>query len=280
MKFVRKWWDLGLLFYRQVVNIISTIVFTVACMVGDKAFTKIFEFGVLDYTIKVYWLLDIIGALAVLKLYLDSTFVKDHKENQHYKLITSALENKIEYQVSQYKVHMESYLQLIANDFLKLKSCERITIYRPHSSNYTKLARYSRDPALKSPGRPHYPKNEGFISLALRNDDRFFVRQHLCDPSVDVGAYHREVSQLAPIPVDTIKSMSMKSRAYAVFALEEPQYGNTVAIVVIESTKRKFSDLNLIKSEMTGNSKKQIIHYIKGNSYFEPDISFAQGKGF
>lgn len=271
----------NLLFYwKQIAYVGNTVALAIASLSGEKAFSLIWTFDLAGWHYSVPWMIDIIMLLTFTNLIFNREWFTDHKENAMLNQKVDDLTSQIGNQNALYRKKLEENLQNVANFILELRVEDRITIYRPHQKNVTKLARFSQNVALITDGRTYYPRDEGFIAKALGTSNRYVIKQNLPDPNAGIDAYVRSIQEACDIPESVIKSINVKSRAYAVFALEDETTQQAEAIVVIESTLKKFDDVNILKTKMNGPAKKFLLHFVKAYKNFEPDTNIAFSKGF
>lgn len=170
---------------------------------------------------------------------------------------------------------LKSYLAILFSK-LSLTDEERVSVYHHKVDHFSLLCRYSSNPELEKKGRPAYPDDQGFIGKGFR--ENFLHTENLPNPSSNLDRYVEEVMKQCAIKKEVLADLSMKSRSYTVYAIENPITTKRIAVIVFESTKYNFNKVNEIAS-IIDELGKQIVSYIYYSEDVRPELSFAKEKG-
>jgi len=226
-----------------------------------------------------YWLLAVSLALyvpSIIKIIKNKT-----RSSKQEEIIESLSKEKEEYEKSilnyqeGFENFLKSYLAIIFSK-LELTDDDRISIYFHQSDHFSLLCRYSSNPAITKKGRPTYPDNQGFVAKGFQ--ESFLHINNLPNPNSNEDKYIAEVKKLCKIDESALRSLSMKSRSYSVFAIEHPITTNRVAVIVFESKRYDFDKCDEIV-KLLPELGKQVVSYIYYSENIRPELSFAKQKG-
>lgn len=152
----------------------------------------------------------------------------------------------------------KDFLRQVSN-YLRLSNSDRISLYVFNETKFQIIGRYSENPLYDFCSREEYPRNEGYIAKCFENNDGkpYFYKNNL--PKNTHKRYFETVSKETGMTIESLKKLSMKSRAY--FArLVKDDNKNNVGILLIETIN---SDINISPKELNDEIEKLIIPHLK-----------------
>lgn len=168
------------------------------------------------------------------------------------------LELSIEYLGQSLAGLPKDFLRQVSN-YLRLSNSDRISLYVFNETKFQIIGRYSENPLYDFCNREEYPRNEGYIAKCFENNDGkpYFYKNNL--PKNTHKKYFDTVSKETGMSVESLKKLSMKSRAY--FArLVKDDNKNNVGILLIETIN---TDINVSPKELNDEIEKLIIPHLK-----------------
>lgn len=143
--------------------------------------------------------------------------------------------------------------------YLGLSNSDRISLYVFDQNKFQIIGRYSENPHYNSCNREKYPIHEGYIAKCFENNDGkpYFFRNNL--PKNTHKRYFEMVSKETGMSIESLKKLSMKSRAYF-GRLVKDDNKNNVGILLIETIN---PDINVSPKELNDEIEKLIIPHLK-----------------
>lgn len=149
-------------------------------------------------------------------------------------------------------------LEFLVRD-LKFTPRDRVSIYKHQGNHFIPLGRYCSNPKFAARGRPYYPDNQGCIGRAWHAGE--FVIEELPDP--DVYPYLYIVAQQEyGLDEETVRGLTMKSRTYGGFVIEDSGRRRNIAIIVFESTDAQRFNYDIVR-EVVRNSSSLLANLIR-----------------
>jgi len=221
----------------------------------------------------------------ILNLYLGTKFFSKKKninslisDKRELSEKIQELENTID---ELHRNSLEIFNEHLASLFYKLDLTEneRISFYKYQNNKFHIVGRYSSNPILNEKNRKYYDSNEGFISIAFQRG-HFHLNKGI--PEFKNGQrqkYYNFIRDKCDIPIDTLKSIKMKSRSFYLYAFKDTKGLKRNSIIVFESleTDRFDSDEidNILKSE-----KLKLQAFIERIESDLPELENAKKTGF
>lgn len=152
---------------------------------------------------------------------------------------------------------------------------ERVTLYvHDGDSHFVPFSRYSSNPKFRSVTRDKYPDDEGVISEGWEHDwafeNRIPCRETEKGKWLDFHA-SKKMSR------NTARKLNMASSLYAVKRISD-DLGNSVAVLVVESTARERYEEEFLKTHMSAQEKYVCELIIKLRQYIPtPDVASEKG---
>ena len=135
-------------------------------------------------------------------------------------------------------------LQDIANA-LKFTTQERISLYIILDDEFALCSRISSNPRWQECGRSSYPKAQGIIGRAW--EERQCFENQMPQYSKNNKKYVNYMKKKYHVPIDVTEALSMKSRLYFGYRLDDHNGQAPVGVFVIESlASEKFTEEELI----------------------------------
>lgn len=206
----------------------------------------------------IYW-----GVVMLfLIFFITSLFYKKEMSELEKKINSiNDLETKLVEEVNSSNELFNSYLRLLVKS-INFTHNDRISVYKVSENKFQLIGRTSINPILMEKGRNEYPIKEGFIGKGWQEEE-FFINNLPC-PETNFKQYYKKINDISPIPEEVVESMTMKSRNYFVYRMddnnEKPQ-----AIFVFESKLPNGLKKNLIKEKLVG-VKKTLVMFIQRNN--------------
>jgi hypothetical protein len=185
------------------------------------------------------------------------------------------LESKVDRYEHDYFEHFRNTLILLSKE-LEFGDTERISVYKHEGRAFVMLGRYSKNPLFDQSGRGIYPDSEGCIGRAWTSSES--TVSNLPDPETNLAAYIAEV-QKWNLSESTIRSLRMKSRSYAAFAIDDSKGARRIAVVVFESVLPEGLRIADLRTAMPAQGKR-LAQFIEAMRDMEPTPTFATGEGF
>ena len=161
----------------------------------------------------------------------------------------------------------------------KFSRDERISLYcyNDESEHFIMLARYSKNPELKSKGSGVYKAREGCIWKGWTNGTSCI--NGLPDYTDNKSEYLKQMKSRGNISRATMKSLHMKPRSIGSFSIND--FSNkAIAVVVIESNIPEKINNNLIHTISMSKEINNIRHILTRFSSFLPKTGALKEKGF
>lgn len=132
-----------------------------------------------------------------------------------------------------YLSYIPKHYMKIMSDQLNLRNADRVSLYIFNDDNFQIIGRYSKNPSYKEIGRKIYPRNEGYISKCITNNNgkSYYYKGNL---PKNKEKYLKTVSKDTNISRDVISNLSMKSRAYFCKLIQDYDKNN-IGVLVIET---------------------------------------------
>lgn len=179
----------------------------------------------------------------------------------------------------------QDYFQTFDNELgnlfeeLKLTNSDRISLYRHNGDNFIMIGRYAKNPNYCRRGRVIYPDSQGCIGKAWSEEQAFAI--DLPDPLTDEALYIFRMKNLWMMNEETTRSLTMKSRNYAAYAIDNlNKPAQRIAVIVFESLdSNRFTDTTLPKSTLADKLKtiRQLLETLKS---LEPSLNRAREEGY
>ena len=206
-----------------------------------------------------------LSILVIICLVNELSKIKEIKEKEQLKKQIELKNDRIEdLEVS--TEYLGQVLSCLPEDFLRevshylgLNNSYRVSLYVFNEINFEIIGRYSENPLYDAYRREKYPINEGYIAKCFENNNGkpYFIRDDL--PKNTQQIYFQKVSKETGMSIESIRNLSMKSRAY--FArLVKDDNKNNVGILLIETINPKF---NLKPDDLNLKIEKLVIPHIK-----------------
>ncbi|EKY08906.1 hypothetical protein HMPREF9078_00678 [Capnocytophaga sp. oral taxon 380 str. F0488] len=194
--------------------------------------------------------------------FITSLFYKKEMSELEKKINSiNDLETKLVEEVNSSNELFNSYLRLLVKS-LNFTYNDRISVYKVNENKFQLIGRTSINPILMEKGRNEYPIEEGFIGKGWQEEE-FFINNLPC-PETNFKQYYKKINDISPIPKEVVESMTMKSRNYFVYRMnnnnEIPQ-----AIFVFESKLPNGLKKDLIKEKLVG-VKETLVMFIQRNN--------------
>lgn len=188
------------------------------------------------------------------------------------------LENTIE---DLHRNNLEIFNEHLASLFYKLKLTEneRISFYKYQNDKFHIVGRYSSNPKLAEKNRKYYNSDEGFIAKAFQQGD-YILNEGI--PEFINGskqAYYTFIRSKCDIPLETLKSIKMKSRSFYLYAFKDRRGLVRNSIIVFESKDTGKFDKEIIDENLR-NEKTKFLSFIERIESDLPELKNANEKGF
>jgi hypothetical protein len=162
---------------------------------------------------------------------------------------------------------------------LKLTANERISFYKYQDEQFHIVGRYSINPDLNQRNRKYYPSNEGLISKAWQ-DGVFHLNTGVPEfVNGNKQNYYTFIRGLSDIPIDTLRTMNMKSRSFYLRAFTDSRNIKRNSVIVIESLNSEELVFEAINPVVTEEEQK-LVSFIERLSWEMPSLKIANEKGF
>ncbi|WP_337970234.1 hypothetical protein [Virgibacillus salexigens] len=219
-----------------------------------------------DFIIDHWWAIGLVFML-FFGGWLHSNYQKESKSQLKRKVKglyreKYSLLNSLETQINS----LEAVPQMISKyifHYLNLTYDDRITIYRYNNDKFIPVGRYSENRELSLQGRSEYPKNKGFIAKSWGNG-KYHI-DNLPNFETEPKLYLEDVANKSNMNKGVIKGLSMKSRCYFCKNLKNRSNMEDKAVVVIESLKASFKDIDKIERTLDGEFGKLLLEAIENN---------------
>lgn len=196
--------------------------------------------------------------------------------------------NEREYELSQYEEYIENaytlaqeLLNYVVKDIfraLRLNHEYRISLYIEVDEYFQLVSRYSRDPELTKPGRAFYPKNQGFINVAWREQE-FFI-DDLPDPDEDWDGYKEAIPKKASVPEATLAQIRMKSQTYFACAVADAKEERHKGVLIIEANCPRALTRQAICECLHRNEYKRHLQNVLEQAWdWLPNVAQAEREG-
>jgi hypothetical protein len=221
----------------------------------------------------------------ILNLILGTRLIKKNKSKEDLINENESLGQKIQFLENTIdeiqRNSLEVFNEHLASMFYKLKlsANERISFYKYQDQQFHIVGRYSINPKLIQRNRKYYPSNEGLIGKAWQ-DGIFHLNQGV--PECVNGSkqtYYSFIRNLNDIPVDTLKTINMKSRSFYLKAFTDSRNIKRNSIIVIESLNSNELAFDIINTVVEEEEQK-LVSFIERLSWEMPSLKIANEKGF
>ena len=191
-----------------------------------------------------------------------------YKKNQEV-LIYSNLINDLANEKHNNKKIKEEYYSLCSNYLKEIfepffssvtVGNSRVSIYKHQGNHFTLLGRCSDNPLFNKKGLQIYSDTEGFIALGWQNST---YKIHNIPEWKHKGATYKSfMKEKCIIQEDRLKKLTMHSRSFYIYRLDNPNSTNPHGIIVFE--KMNETEINIQKvEEAFVTHKNQIIALLK-----------------
>jgi hypothetical protein len=173
-----------------------------------------------------------------------------------------------------FKYILEGQLAVLATA-LNLGDTERISVFRYDEKcrRFHMLGRYSKSPQYREAGRDSYPAEEGCIGEAWRSGEGFV--DHLPDPGTHFNDYCHSLAADWRMSQLTVQSLTMKSRSYAAYAIDNAMGDQRIAVIVFESTRVDSLDKDMLR-EAVKVQAKGLIYFLDRMRPLDPGLVHAR----
>jgi hypothetical protein len=179
-------------------------------------------------------------------------------------------------QQGDYFASLRGQLSVLANNVLDFDDTERISVYKHDGRAFVMLGRYSKSPIYDRVGRGIYPDDAGCIAAAWQSGTSFV---DLPDPASDFEEYVRLLVEDWNFGENEARSLKMRSRSLAAFAVEDAKYDHRIAVIVFESVRAGRLDRAVLRDVMKAEERR-LAQFLERMQAQEPTPSFALAEGF
>lgn len=190
----------------------------------------------------------------------------------------ATLEYRVESRTRDYYAQFRTELARVLKEELGYGDTERISVYRHRGRTFQLLGRYSENPQFDRRTSRLYPDHQGVVSKAW--EDRIAAELSLPDPQTDELSYYRALDEKWSMDENTVRQLTMQSRALVGCAIYEPKGVDREAVVVVESVGLSTITEEEVVRAMEGEAGGRIYDFLEREESNEPDPNYAKGQDY
>jgi hypothetical protein len=155
---------------------------------------------------------------------------------------------------------------------------ERISLYSHESRVFTLCGRYSSNPMYDKRSSRMYPHDQGCLGAAWQTGQ--CVVEELPDPKSDLDNYVGIHTGLWKMPREIVENLTMKSRWFAGFRIDDEKEHRPVAVIIFESAKPKLRKKTLLEDFVKSDTIGDLKEFLNSIEPMKPSYTYARKDGF